>query len=160
MYVVRMRGRGGVGRYRRILPQRWFGVPQPPSSSSPLWRTITNTSVLGQKPQTETSPPKILGTPYAQLTVGIPRERAALEKRVAATPESVQRLIHAHFQRVLVETDAGQASHFSNESYEKAGATIVDNVWKESDIILKVSGVDWRVCFAVFCFVSGAFISG
>lgn len=79
-----------------------------------------------------------LGVPYSRLTVGIPREIYPREKRVAATPESVERLIRANFKRVLIERDAGAASHFSDAAYERAGATITDNVWKEADIVLKV----------------------
>eukprot|EP00531_Pseudo-nitzschia_arenysensis_P005452 CAMPEP_0116137754 /NCGR_PEP_ID=MMETSP0329-20121206/12410_1 /TAXON_ID=697910 /ORGANISM="Pseudo-nitzschia arenysensis, Strain B593" /LENGTH=86 /DNA_ID=CAMNT_0003632677 /DNA_START=20 /DNA_END=276 /DNA_ORIENTATION=+ len=47
-----------------------------------------------------------LGTPYSKLTVGIPKENFPLEKRVAATPESVKRLVKPGFS-VLVEDGAG-----------------------------------------------------
>mmetsp|Transcript_14684 Transcript_14684/g.31334 ORF Transcript_14684/g.31334 Transcript_14684/m.31334 type:complete len:1073 (-) Transcript_14684:374-3592(-) len=80
------------------------------------------------------------GTPYSELTVGIPRERFPLEKRVAATPESVQRLVKPGFS-VLVEDGAGEPAYFSNADYEAAGATIVggpEDVWKQSDIVLKL----------------------
>lgn len=79
------------------------------------------------------------GIPYQQLTVGIPKERMELEKRVAATPESVLRLCQPGF-KVLVEDGAGMASYFNNNDYEQAGATIVskEQVWKDSDIVLKV----------------------
>ena len=80
----------------------------------------------------------MLGTPYDALTVGIPKETFALEKRVAATPESVKRLVTPGF-KVVVETNAGAASYFSNADYEAAGAKIVDRVWDEADIVLKVS---------------------
>jgi Alanine dehydrogenase/PNT, N-terminal domain len=77
------------------------------------------------------------GIPYASLTVGIPKEIAPLERRVAATPESVQRLVAPGF-RVIVEDHAGAASYFSNADYEAAGATIVPTVYDKADIILKV----------------------
>eukprot|EP00536_Pseudo-nitzschia_multiseries_P005118 jgi/Psemu1/318569/estExt_fgenesh1_pm.C_930008 len=80
------------------------------------------------------------GTPYSKLTVGIPKERFPLEKRVAATPESVQRLAKPGFS-VLVEDGAGETAYFSNADYEAAGATIVkapEDVWKQSDIVLKL----------------------
>ena len=82
---------------------------------------------------------KAKGIPYSQLTVGIPKERFPLEKRVAATPESVQRLVKPGFS-VLIEDGAGDLSYFSNADYEAAGAKIVpaDQVWKESDIVLKL----------------------
>ena len=75
--------------------------------------------------------------PYEKLTVGIPKEDFPLEKRVAATPESVQRLVKPGFQ-VQVQKGAGVESFFNDKAYEEAGATIVDDVWK-SDIVLKVS---------------------
>lgn len=83
----------------------------------------------------EGAPPK--GTPYDQLTVGVPKETFPLEKRVAASPESVQRLVKPGFN-VVIEKEAGAASYFSNADYEAVGAKIVDDVWKESDIVLKV----------------------
>ena len=81
------------------------------------------------------------GTPYSKLTVGIPKENFPLEKRVAATPESVKRLVKPGFS-VLVEDGAGETAYYSNADYEAAGATIVpageEAVWKDSDIILKL----------------------
>lgn len=80
------------------------------------------------------------GIPYDKLTVGIPKERFPLEKRVAATPETVSKLIKPGFS-VIVEQDAGLASHFTNAEYEASGAKIAVNaedVWKESDIVLKL----------------------
>ena len=86
---------------------------------------------------TETGEPK--GTPYSKLTVGIPKETYPLERRVAATPESIQRLVKPGFS-VLVEMDAGEQAHFSNADYELSGAKVVpkDALWKDSDIVLKV----------------------
>lgn len=78
-----------------------------------------------------------VGTPYSALTIGIPKETFSLEKRVAATPESVQRLVAPGFQ-VLVEDNAGAASYFSNADYEAVGAKIVPQIWKDADIVLKV----------------------
>jgi NAD(P) transhydrogenase len=81
------------------------------------------------------------GTPYSKITVGIPKEDFPLEKRVAATPESVKRLTKPGFS-VLVEDGAGVTSYYSNADYEAAGAKIVpsgsEEVWKQSDIILKL----------------------
>jgi len=88
------------------------------------------------------NPPAVAkGTPYSKLTVGIPKERFPLEKRVAATPESVKRLVQPGFS-VLVEDGAGEMAFYSNADYEAAGAKIVpsnnEDVWKQSDIILKL----------------------
>lgn len=79
------------------------------------------------------------GTPYSKLTVGVPKENFPLEKRVAATPESVERLVKPGFS-VLIEEGAGEHSYFSNADYEAVGAKIVkgDELWKQSDIVLKL----------------------
>lgn len=114
-----------------------------------LIRPFTSSRVVGQQQQdkaaattTTTTPKKSppRGIPYHQLKIGIPKETMALEKRVAATPESVQRLVPAGFQ-VLVEQGAGEGAFFDNASYEQAGARVVESVWNEADIVLKVSTV-------------------
>lgn len=79
------------------------------------------------------------GIPYEKLTVGIPKENYPLEKRVAATPESVKRLVKPGFS-VIIEDEAGKEAFFSNADYQAEGAKIVskDDLWKQSDIVLKV----------------------
>lgn len=79
------------------------------------------------------------GIPYSKLTVGVPKEHFPLEKRVAATPESVSKLVKPGFN-VLIEKGAGSSSHFSDAEYASAGAKIVeaDEVWKNSDIVMKL----------------------
>ena len=57
------------------------------------------------------------------LTIGIPRELFAGEKRVASVPDVVEKLIKLGFA-VRVETGAGAAANFSDEVYQSAGATI------------------------------------
>lgn len=57
------------------------------------------------------------------MQISVPRERAAREKRVGLVPESVARLVKGG-NTVRIERDAGLASGFTNEQYEKAGATI------------------------------------
>jgi len=79
------------------------------------------------------------GIPYSKLTVGVPKERFPMEKRVAATPESVSKLVKPGFN-VLIEKGAGTLSHFSDADYENAGAKIVEaeEVWGKSDIVMKL----------------------
>jgi NAD(P) transhydrogenase len=79
-----------------------------------------------------------LGIPYEKLSIGIPKETYDLEKRVAATPETVSKFLKANFQSVYIETGAGVASSFTDQAYQNAGAKVVDNIWKSSDIVLKV----------------------
>jgi Alanine dehydrogenase/PNT, N-terminal domain len=90
------------------------------------------------------------GIPYPQLTIGVPKETYERECRVAATPESVARLLKANFKGVLVQQDAGALSKFNNDAYAAAGAQIVTNVWKDADIILKVRSLKYDRCMLHF----------
>jgi NAD(P) transhydrogenase subunit alpha len=72
-------------------------------------------------------------------SVFIPRERAAGESRVAATPETVRAMIKAGFA-VTVEQDAGEGAHIDDAAYEAAGAKITSEaVWGDGEVILKVA---------------------
>ena len=57
------------------------------------------------------------------MKIGIPKETRDGETRVAATPESVKKLIAAKHQ-VVVESGAGMASSVTDEAYAAAGASI------------------------------------
>jgi len=71
------------------------------------------------------------------MRVGVPRERAAGERRVALVPELAGRLVAGGFD-VLVERGAGEAASFPNAAYEEAGARVVDDVFGEADAVVKV----------------------
>ena len=58
------------------------------------------------------------------LTVGVLREDARDEQRVALTPDSARRLV-ATGHPVLVEQGAGQRAWFSDQEYAGAGAAVV-----------------------------------
>uniref|UniRef100_A0AAQ4P786 proton-translocating NAD(P)(+) transhydrogenase n=1 Tax=Gasterosteus aculeatus aculeatus TaxID=481459 RepID=A0AAQ4P786_GASAC len=78
------------------------------------------------------------GTPYKQLTVGVPKEIFLNERRVALSPAGVQALIKQGFN-VVVETGAGEPSKFHDEHYTQAGATIKDiKDVLASDVLVKV----------------------
>ncbi|KAK6207322.1 hypothetical protein LQW54_007280 [Pestalotiopsis sp. IQ-011] len=81
-------------------------------------------------------------TPYAGLTVGVPRETFTNERRVALTPQNVTVLKKKGFANVLVERGAGTQADFPDEAYDNAGATLVEagGIWAAADIILKVRG--------------------
>jgi len=99
-------------------------------------RSFTSTSIWAKE---QSSSSKAKGTPYSALTIGVPKETFPLEKRVAASPESVARLLDKQFAAVNVESGAGAASYFSDAAYQQVGATIVprDQAW-QSDIVLKL----------------------
>ena len=76
------------------------------------------------------------------LTIGIPREVFAGEKRVATVPEVVEKLIKLGFN-VTVQAGAGDQANCSDESYRDAGASIVANaaeLWANADVVFKVRG--------------------
>ena len=57
------------------------------------------------------------------MKVGVPKEVRRGERRVAATPETVGRLVKLGFE-VLVEKDAGAAASFRDSDYVAQGAAI------------------------------------
>lgn len=72
------------------------------------------------------------------MKIGVVKESAAHEKRVALYPDDVSKLVAQELE-VLVEKDAGLSAAFTNEMYESAGARIVDA--KEAfgaDLVCKV----------------------
>ena len=74
------------------------------------------------------------------LRLGIPKEVAAGEHRVAATPDTAKKLQKLGFE-IWIEAGAGTAASFPDEAYQAAGCHIVEDtaaLWSESDIILKV----------------------
>ena len=74
------------------------------------------------------------------MKIGVPRETAAGEKRVATVPDVVEKLRKLGFS-VAVESGAGDAANFSDEAYRAAGAEIVASpaeLWSGSDIVFKV----------------------
>jgi H+-translocating NAD(P) transhydrogenase subunit alpha len=74
--------------------------------------------------------------------IGVPRETAAGEKRVATVPEVVEKLRKLGF-KVVVQSGAGDAANFSDEAFRAAGAEIVADaasLWRTADIVFKVRG--------------------
>jgi alanine dehydrogenase len=74
------------------------------------------------------------------MIIGVPKEIKANENRVAVVPAGVEMLV-ADGHAILVESDAGVGSGFSNESYEQVGAKLApsaDEVWAQADMIVKV----------------------
>ncbi|WP_428503945.1 Re/Si-specific NAD(P)(+) transhydrogenase subunit alpha [Roseateles sp.] len=72
------------------------------------------------------------------MQIGVPRERAAGETRVAATPETVKKL-KAQGHSVQVEREAGLAASITDEAYLAAGADIVEQAAAlGADLVLKV----------------------
>lgn len=103
---------------------------QPKISISPLlqseWQTQTEMLDLHRRQQS--------------LFIGIPKEVTLQENRIALTPSSVATLV-AHGHRVIIETNAGKKSNFSDRDFSEAGAEIAfdrEQVFK-ANILLKVA---------------------
>ncbi len=74
------------------------------------------------------------------MRIAIPKERRPHESRVAATPETVKRLM-ALGGDVVVEKGAGAGAAISDADYKDAGATIAKDAasaYGEADLVLKV----------------------
>ncbi len=74
------------------------------------------------------------------MRIGVPKETAEGEKRVATVPDVVAKLVKLGFT-VAVETGAGQAAHFADDTYREAGAEVLQSaaeLWATSDIVFKV----------------------
>lgn len=74
------------------------------------------------------------------MIIGVPKEIKEQEQRVALLPSGTNELTK-HGHSVLVETNAGLGSGYSDQDYVKAGAEIVEQakeVFARSDMIVKV----------------------
>lgn len=74
------------------------------------------------------------------LLIGVPKETAAGEKRVATVPDVVEKLRKLGFS-VAVESGAGDAANFADDTYRAAGAEVVATaaeLWAKADIVFKV----------------------
>ncbi len=97
-------------------------MPTPPASTLSTAPVATN----GHEPK--------------RLLIGIPKEVHAGERRVAATPDTAERLQKLGFS-VLLEAGAGETSDFPDSRYTAVGCRIAKDakdVWDSADIILKV----------------------
>ncbi len=77
---------------------------------------------------------------FQGLTIGIPKEIMVGERRVAATPEVVRKVV-LDGAKVVVEIGAGEGSFFTDDEYKAAGAELIadaEEVFAKSDLILKV----------------------
>jgi len=74
------------------------------------------------------------------MLIGVPRETAPGERRVATTPSVVKDLIKLGYD-VAVEEGAGRGASFEDDAYRDAGARVEPDtrkLWADADIILKV----------------------
>jgi len=74
------------------------------------------------------------------VRIGIPKENLPGERRIAAVPETVGKIVKGGMQ-VVVETGAGKGAFIEDKEFEAAGATIAPSaqIFSQSDILLKVN---------------------
>lgn len=80
----------------------------------------------------------------ALLHIGIPKEAAFQENRIALTPDAVSVLV-SNGHNVVIEHNAGEAAHFRDKDYSEAGAKIVyerSEVFKAPMVIKSAPVVD------------------
>lgn len=76
------------------------------------------------------------------LIIAVPKDSAAHERRVAASPDTVKKYV-GFGATVRVQTGAGEASSISDEQYRNAGALVTASpaeTLNGADIVLKVQG--------------------
>ncbi len=74
------------------------------------------------------------------MKIGVPRETAEGERRVALTPQSVTQLV-GEGNEVLVQAGAGEASSILDADYAAAGATVVSDaqtLYAQAEMVLRV----------------------
>jgi len=74
------------------------------------------------------------------MKIGVPKEIEDGENRVSLIPAMVPSLQEKGFE-VVVARSAGEKSHYSDKSFEDAGAVLVDgnkDVYQQADIVFKV----------------------
>ncbi len=78
------------------------------------------------------------------MQIGVPKETADGERRVALVPELVKKMTSSSGEEeaepveILVERDAGANALIPDSQYEEAGARLTDDVW-EADVVVKVA---------------------
>src|SRR5256714_5853788 len=74
------------------------------------------------------------------MLIGVPREIASGERRVALVPEVVPQLTRAG-HRVLIERDAGLRAGFTDDAYSTVGCELMESaadIYRQAQMILKV----------------------
>jgi alanine dehydrogenase len=76
----------------------------------------------------------------SNLSIGIPRENLARERRVGLVPEAVALLVQ-HGHEVIIESGAGSGARFHDHEYSESGGRLVQTTAEvyQADIILKIA---------------------
>ena len=71
------------------------------------------------------------------MIIGIPKETFPNESRVALLPSEIKQLTSNNIS-FQIEPGAGNGAFFTDESYENSGASIMSNIYEESEIIMRI----------------------
>ena len=75
------------------------------------------------------------------MRIGVPRETAPGERRVALVPESCKKLIQAGYE-IAIESGAGEAAGFRDSAYKETGVDLQSDpaaLLGSADLVLKVT---------------------
>ena len=75
-----------------------------------------------------------------KFSIGIPKETCLNERRTCITPDAVQVLVD-HGHEIIIESEAGRSSFFTDLQYANSGAKIVKNPEEAfgQDLVLKIN---------------------
>ena len=79
------------------------------------------------------------------MQIGVPKETAEGERRVALVPEVVRKL-SGQGHEIIVQRGAGASAHIPDALYEEAGAKLVDDAGAvyAADVVVKVAAAERR----------------
>lgn len=105
------------------------------ASTSPSFRDLAKEASLMPQEQLQAIKDR-----KHQICIGVPKETTFQENRIALSPMAVQLLVQ-NGHRVLIESNAGKKSNFSDYEYSQAGGEILANTKEvyDCDIVLKVA---------------------
>src|SRR6266446_4390016 len=102
-------------------------------------RRVRSSQISGAAPLCAPVPARALGNSRA-MKVAIIKERRAYERRVAASPDSIKRMVEMGLE-VAAESGAGAEASFTDDAFAAAGASIAPDAAAAldgADILLKV----------------------
>ncbi|CAN5525183.1 Re/Si-specific NAD(P)(+) transhydrogenase subunit alpha [soil metagenome] len=72
------------------------------------------------------------------MKIGVPKETAERERRVALVPDVIKTLTAKDGIDVVVEAGAGESASYTDEAYKEAGAEVGGDPWG-ADVVLRVA---------------------
>src|SRR5579875_1458774 len=138
---------GGRARIAHAHTHAAWPCASSPRRSPSAWRASSASWTRSRWPRSGWADRARPGSLPALMQIGVPRETAEGERRVALVPEVVRKLSQAPAgngsptNQVLVERGAGAGALIPDQQYEQAGARLVDGpepVW-ECELVVKVA---------------------